>query len=290
MIMMPVVYAESPCVVAEGPRWNAADRTLYWVDVTGGKYLRHRDGAPASEVETVDPGLGKIGALVCAGAGKLLLFTAECAVWECAFGERPVLRHVLVGHAGRRFNDVWADAGNVFCGVAREPDRSGELWRLRDGVFTCVEAATNGMPNGMGISPDGRTFYFVVSDEKRVWAYDYDRATGALSHRRVLCGDFAAPGVPDGMTVDPADGTLWIAMWDGARLEHRAADGRLLETVPFPVKKVTSVEVVGNRVFVTTGNKEPAAAAYFAATRAGSVFLLEKMTECLKRKTRMKQR
>ena len=274
--MVPFVYAESPCIVAEGPRWNAADKTLYWVDVTGGMYLRHRDGDPADKFDRVDPGLGKIGALACLGPGKVRLFTSECQVWDCVFGEKPVLRHTLEGHAGRRFNDVWIDAGNAFCGVAREPDRPGELWLLRDGTFTCIEKATKGMPNGMGVSPDGKTLYFVVTDEKRVWAYDYDRATGALSNKRVLCEDFAEPGLPDGMTVDPADGTLWIAMWDGGRLEHRGADGKLIETVPFPMKKVTSVEVVGDRLFVTTGNKEPDAAAYFAATKAGSVFELRK--------------
>ena len=274
--MVPFVYAESPCIVAEGPRWNAADKTLYWVDVTGGMYLRHRDGDPADKFDRVDPGLGKIGALACLGPGKVRLFTSECQVWDCVFGEKPVLMHTLEGHAGRRFNDVWIDAGNAFCGVAREPDKPGELWLLRDGKFTCIEKATKGMPNGMGVSPDGKTLYFVVTDEKRVWAYDYDRATGALSNKRVLCEDFAEPGLPDGMTVDPADGTLWIGMWDGGRLEHRGADGKLIETVPFPMKKVTSVEVVGDRLFVTTGNREPDAAAYFAATKAGSVFELRK--------------
>jgi len=275
-MMMPTIYAESPCVVAEGPRWNAADKTLYWVDVTAGKYLRHRDGDPADAFETVDPNLGKIGALACIGPGKVLLFTAECKVWECDFGAEPQLKCELAGHAGRRFNDVWIDAGNAYCGVAREPDRPGELWLLRDGRFTCIEPATDGMPNGMGVSPDGKTLYFVVSDERRLYAYDYDRPSGRLSNRRVLVGDFAEPGVPDGMCVDPADGSLWVAMWDGGRLEHRSADGKLIGTVKFPMKKVTSAEVVGNRVFVTTGNKEPDAAAYFKATKAGSVFVIEK--------------
>lgn len=275
-MLMPIVYAESPCVVAEGPRWNAADKSLYWVDVTAGKYLRHRDGDAADKFEMVDPGLGKIGALACIGPGKLLLFTAECKVWECEFGEKPVLRHELANHAGRRFNDVWVDGGNAFCGVAKEQDAPGELWLLKDGVFSCIERATDGMPNGMGVSPDGKTLYFVVTDEKRVWAYDYDRTTGALSNKRVLCEDFAEPGLPDGMTVDPADGSLWIAMWDGGRLEHRDASGKLIETVKFPMKKVTSAEVVGTRIFVTTGNKEPDAAAYFAATKAGSVFAIER--------------
>lgn len=270
--------AASPCVVAEGPRWCAADRTLYWVDLTGGRYLRQRDGAAVTAFESVDPGLGKIGALAPLGGGRLRLFTARCEVWDVPrFGDAPVLRWKLPGHETRRFNDAWIDGANAFCGVAHEPaqGQKGELWLLRDGAFSCLEPATDGNPNGLGVSPDGRTLYFVVSDERRIYAYDYDRATGRLANRRVLCDDFAAPGVPDGMTVDPRDGTLWVAIWDGARLEHRARDGRLVESIPFPMKKVTSVEVGEGRVFVTTGNKEPDAAAYFAATGAGSVFELK---------------
>lgn len=270
-------YAASPCVVAEGPRWCAAERTLYWVDLTGGRYLRQRDGAPPTAFEAVDPGLGKIGALAPLGHGRLRLFTARCEVWDTDFGGTPILRWKLPNHVRRRFNDVWVEGANVFCGVAHEPSQGlkGELWLLRDGAFTCLESATDGNPNGMGVSPDGKTFYFVVSDERRIYAYDYDRATGRIANRRVLADDFAAPGVPDGMTVDPRDGTLWIALWDGARLEHRAADGRLLERVTFPMKKVTSVEVAGGRLFVTTANREPDAAAYSAATGAGSVFELK---------------
>ena len=97
-----------------------------------------------------------------------------------------------------------------------------------------------------------------------------------MSNRRVLADDFAEPGFPDGICVDPADGSLWVALWDGGRLEHRDANGRLLATVRFPMKKVTSAEVVGERVFVTTGNKEPDAETYFKATGAGSVFELRK--------------
>ena len=135
------------------------------------------------------------------------------------------------------------------------------------------------MPNGMGVSPDGKTFYFVVSDEKRIYVYDYDRVSGTLSNRRVLADDFAEPGIPDGMCVDPEDGSLYVAMWDGSRLEHRAADGALLETYPFPMRKVTSAEVVGDRVLVTTGNKHEDPDAYFRQTAAGSVFEIRKGKE-----------
>ena len=48
--------------------------------------------------ESVDPGLGKIGALQPLGGGRLRLFTARCEVWETDFGGAPVRREVLPGH------------------------------------------------------------------------------------------------------------------------------------------------------------------------------------------------
>ena len=271
------VYVESPCVVSECPRWCAEEWTLYWVDVTDGKYLRHRDGAPATEYESVAPGLGKIGALIVRPNGRLWLFTAGCRVWECAFGGTPRLLYALDGYADRRFNDVYQVGGWFFCGVAQEGGRPGELWRMSmDGRFSCIEPKTAGMPNGMGISPDGTTFYFTVSDERRIYAYDIDIGAGALSGRRVFVDDFAQPGIPDGLCVDPEDGSLYIALWNGSRLEHRSCRGKLLDCCAFPMPKVTSVAVVGERLFVTTGNLDPCPENHYKRTRAGSVFEITK--------------
>ena len=135
--------------------------------------------------------------------------------------------------------------------------------------------ATDGMPNGMGLSPDGNTFYFVVSDERRIYAYDFDPVTRKVSGKRVLCADFAGDGVPDGMCVDPADGTLYVAVWGGHRLEHRAADGRMLETVPFQAEKVSSATVANGMIYVTTANL-PFDKAAFESQKAGCVFAIGK--------------
>ena len=32
------LFSDSKCTVAEGPRWNGAERTLYWVDITEGAF------------------------------------------------------------------------------------------------------------------------------------------------------------------------------------------------------------------------------------------------------------
>ena len=277
--MVIELFAAAQCLVAEGPRWCAAENALYWVDITSGVVLRKKAGTPPDVFETFDPKLGKIGAFTFVADGKLLLFTERCEVYETTFGGRPELKWTLPGHGDTRFNDVF-DAGDgvCFCGVAPiRPARRGELWRLdvRTGTFDCIEPATDGMPNGMGLSPDRRTFYFVVSDEHRVYAYDFDSATGRVSGKRVLCEDFPGDGAPDGMCVDPVDGSLYIALWGGFRLEHRAADGRLLESIPFKIEKVSSATMAGNGIFVTTANL-PFNQAAFAEQKAGCVFLIRR--------------
>lgn len=273
------LFSNSACTVAEGPRWNVAERALYWVDIASGEVLRQRFDAAADGFERFAPGLGKIGAVEFAPNGRLLLFTERCEVYVSDFGGDPELRWTLPGHGDTRFNDVIDVGGGVFfCGVAPiRPSVRGELWRLdaRTGEFACVESATNGMPNGMGLSPDRKTFYFVVSDEKALYAYDFDDAEKSVANRRIVCRDFAAPGVPDGMCVDHGDGSLYVAVWDGHRLEHRSPDGSLLDVVDFPMAKVTSACVANGNIYVTTGNL-PRNDAEYAATKAGGVFVLRK--------------
>lgn len=270
------LFAASECLVAEGPRWNAEERSLYWVDVTSGHVYAKAVDAGSDAFEKFEPGVGKIGAISFAGRRKVLLFANECKVWEYELGGKPVLRHALPGHGNTRFNDVFTDGVRHYCGVAPaadDPTRRGELWMMDEkGAFSCIEPATHGMPNGMGLSPDRRTFYFVVTDERRIYAYDYDRADGAVRNRRVLC-ETEGDGMPDGMCV-ASNGDLWIAFWDGHRVERRAPDGRLLRTVEFPMPRVTSAEEVSGRLYVTTANY-PRDAALFAKCRAGGVFVLK---------------
>jgi len=61
------------------------------------------------------------------------------------------------------------------------------------------DCKTAGRPNGIALSPDGRTLYVTNSDEHNVRAYDIAR-NGAASNERVVISGIE--GVPDGMKVD----------------------------------------------------------------------------------------
>ncbi len=73
-----------------------------------------------------------------------------------------------------------------------------------------VIAKPKGRPNGIAISPNGKTLYVANSDEKNVRAYDLDKV-GTASNERILIP--AIEGVPDGMRTDEK-GNLYIAAKD----------------------------------------------------------------------------
>ena len=75
----------------------------------------------------------------------------------------------------------------------------------------------------MAWTEDGGTFYYIDSPLRRVDAFDYDLATGAITGRRPYLTFDDRVAKPDGMTID-AEGGLWIAFWDAG---ESAATGRI---------------------------------------------------------------
>jgi len=68
-------------------------------------------------------------------------------------------------------------------------------------------AKPTGRPNGIALSPNGRTLYVANSDERNVRAYDVDK-NGDTTGERVLIPKI--DGVPGGIGVDEK-GNLYIA-------------------------------------------------------------------------------
>lgn len=92
-----------------------------------------------------------------------------------------------------------------------------------------VVAKMDRRPNGVALSPDGRTLFVAVSDERSVRAWDVDRNGDASNPRLVLTG---IDGPPDGLKVDE-QGNIWVAANAVAAYDRR---GKLLRTVPLAGK------------------------------------------------------
>jgi sugar lactone lactonase YvrE len=182
-----------------------------------------------------------------------------------------VIRELAQPEAGRtdvRMNDGACDPqGRFWAGTMAYDEAPGAacLYRL-DLDGSCTQMLTGlTISNGIGWSPDGATMYLADSGTGDIDAFDFDPATGDLSHRRTVVQITAPNAVPDGLTVD-RHGNIWVALWNGGALERYHPDGSLLDTIPLPVDRPTSCafgDTGGGTLFVTTareGLDEPALA------------------------------
>jgi len=119
------------------------------------------------------------------------------------------------------------------------------VYRYAGGKLTAVITDLT-LPNGLGFSPDGKTFYVSnYGPHMFVRAYDVG-ADGALSHPRMLI-DYAHPegkGGPDGLKIDMA-GNIWTTGPGGIRII--TPEGKVLGQIRLP-------EVAANLAFAEDGH------------------------------------
>ncbi|MEK7455771.1 MAG: SMP-30/gluconolactonase/LRE family protein [Pseudomonadota bacterium] len=105
------------------------------------------------------------------------------------------------------------------------------LYRLTpDGMVTLIDGSHR-RPNGVTLSPDGRTLYLALSDEKQPQVLAYSLGADGLPTGQRLFRDMGKelaagePGLPDGIKTAP-DGTVFATGPGGVHV--CAPDGRLL--------------------------------------------------------------
>lgn len=91
----------------------------------------------------------------------------------------------------------------------RELDFDG-VFRVKTGGQIEAIAKWKTRPNGLTLSPNGRTLYVSDSDEQSIRAFDLDRAGGASNERVVVS---KIPGVPAGLRTDEM-GNIYVAAKD----------------------------------------------------------------------------
>ena len=212
----------------EGPTWDAATQTLL---------LSHMyDGAGPQNVQPADilrftPETGTFTTFIRnAGSNGLAISRDGTSVVAATHDQRSVSSYNLVtgqratiatNYQGRVFNspnDVTVAAnGTVYFTDpnfqrANRPDQmSGKtsVFRITNGVVSLIDDTIR-QPNGIELSPDGRTLYVGGNGSGKVFRYpvNADGSTGPRS-------DFAPLGGTDGGTVDCAGNVYQTTFGDG---------------------------------------------------------------------------
>lgn len=242
------------CQLAENPLWDAARNCIYWTDIVGGKL--HKLDLATRQCQEIYQG-PTVGGFTLQENGDLLLFRVrDIATLER--NGRLTVKCSLSEEGMVRFNDVVADPGGaVFAGTIGETNTSGGLYRLdRGGEFKSLFRGTS-CSNGMGFSPDQRTFYWTCSTTRQIFQFDYDPSSGEISNRRLFHRVEDKNEIPDGLAVD-AEGCLWSARWGGSQIVRYDPGGSVIGRIEFPVPEVSSLCFAGpglNEIFVTTAQQ-----------------------------------
>lgn len=256
------VVVDLKTTLGEGPLWDVAQQSLYWIDSADGRIFRstaHGERIRAWEVGQ------KIGSMALTRDGDSALVALQDGLWRMEFstGELTLLAEIEADLPHNRLNDGKVDrAGRFIFGSmdTLEESASGKLYSYSpDGSLTVLDEGIT-VSNGPCFSPDGSILYFADTWTGEIWAYDYDLSTGAASNRRTFAAvDTSSGGAADGATVD-ADGYLWQALVYGGKIIRYAPDGSVDRVIDFPVRKPTSVTFGGpdlDVLYVTSMAKPP---------------------------------
>jgi L-arabinonolactonase len=277
-----ISVSDSDCVqriaatCGESPIWSVREQALYWTDNLGGRIHRLEPESGSAESFVLGQNVMAIG--LRESGGLLLALAKQLAFYEPG-GKLEPLIDVEQDRPRNRFNDGKVDRrGRYWAGTMNDVDwdePSGSLYRIGRGLELSRLQGEVVCANGLGWSPDDRTFYFSESFRYAIFAYDFASDAGALSARRVFATvDRTGGGFPDGLTVD-GEGGVWSVHNGAGRVVRYAPDGRVTHEVEVPVPQPTSC-IFGGRdldvLYITTSRQNMSSEQLARYPLSGSVF------------------
>jgi len=253
------VLARENALVGEGPLWDPSRQILYWTDIQGGRFWEFN---PATgENRQIHDGIFVAGVAVNRQGGLAVGTWEGVMLWRSDDDFAWLHRGSYEGRE-TKLNDVTAGPdGSFYGGTGHLP--SNTVFRFRPGGEVDIVDENLGLCNGMGFSPDLKTFYYTDSAAHTIYRLDYDEASGDLSNKGVFVRVPEDYGIPDGMTVD-AGGFVWTAIWYGGAIIRFDPDGKEERRVEIPARQTSSAMFGGkdlDEMYVTTasfgGHGEP---------------------------------
>ncbi len=231
----------------ERPGWHAGRQKLFWVDIRE-PALHAFDPVTGTDQAWEMPAW--IGCYALTDSGALVALRTGLHGFDIDTGALTFAAAAPFDPRRFIFNDGRCDrVGRFYAGPMYLPLRPGDqdlgsqkapLWRYEPpGRWRAVSPDVK-TSNGLAWSPDGRTMYHSDTDQKVIWACDYDEATGAIENRRIFATVEVEnqQGGPDGATVD-RDGFYWCAVFANSCLLRFDPDGTLERRVEMPVRYPT---------------------------------------------------
>jgi L-arabinonolactonase len=264
--------------LGEGIIWDAASACVWWTDIDGSKLYRYQSEDKQLDHWTTPERLGSF-ALVSDSEFLICGFASGFAYFNPHSGELQWLEKIEQNNPGTRLNDGRADRqGRFWAGsMVESGDRgAGALYCFDQQLQVASKVSGLTISNGLCWSPDSTVMYHTDTPSRRINAYDFDAATGAIANQRCLVrtekGCF-----PDGSSVD-AEGYIWNAQWGASQVVRYSPEGEVDFVLPLPVSQPTCVAFGGprlDRLFVTSATQGFDEQTLSAEPEAGNVLVFQ---------------
>ena len=239
----------TPNALGESPWWHPQEQMLYWADIAG--LHLYRRNVNTREVQSwrmpSEPGC-----FAPATSGGFIIALRErivrAQVWA---GELQTLQSFNHDAETTRANDGKCDAsGRFWAGTMFEPRTASDakLWSYSAHEGLQFKQGNATVANCLAFSHDAKTVYWADTPQHKIWAWDFDVASAAMTNQRIfkqfppkpegwqsgLPANGGYLGRPDGAAMD-TQGNLWVAMFEGKRVLQISPAGETLQAIETPV-------------------------------------------------------
>jgi D-xylonolactonase len=238
----------------ESPVWDEIGGMFYWVDLLKGQF--HKASLHTGNLETFEVGQ-PLGVLALRERGGYVLAIKEgFAFYDDGTKKLTLINDPEAHLPETRFNDGAIDPAGRFLAGTMEFNGSrpiGSLYSLSSDLQVSQLETSIYITNGMDWNPAGDSFFLTDTNRHLIYKYNYDVETGEIKDRNVFIA-FDENEFPDGMCID-AEGSLWVAMWNGGKISRFDSEGKKIGDILLPVQYPTSCCFGGedlSRLLITT--------------------------------------
>lgn len=245
------LFIDAKAVIGESPIWVKQQNALYWIDIKAPKLYRTEFASRATKSWDLPSDIGGY-ALMPDLAGAILALRSGIFLLQFSDGELHKLCDPPFDPFSHRFNEGDCDpAGRLWLGTMFDPIKGAHAepakgylysFTLADGLQEHDDSSL--LHNGFAWSGNARQFFSAHSREGRIYAQEFDVATGERGSKRVVAEIPQELGIPDGGAFDE-EGYYWSAIHGGGRLHRYAPDGDLDRVVHLPIQNPTMVAFCG---------------------------------------------
>ena len=242
----------------EGPVWVPQYQKLYWTDSNGTNIRCYNANDESWQV--INDVINASSLALHADGG--LIFGSKTGFYHLdKNGNIDSIAQVCDEEHISNINDLIADSlGRVYGGQeCFDPEHkyeTGYLYKINlDRSVSIIEEGLH-LSNGMGFSPDLKSFYLVDTITRTIYLYDFNLTSGTVANKKIFTILDKNEGLPDGLTVD-SEGYVWVARFLGNGLSRYDPDGKIERKIELPFAQPTSLTFGGknyNQIFVTSAS------------------------------------